>query len=140
MWDDTFYIGESLEDADFLTLNELFDTVTAIAPDATFNPFAGSHEDLNGQRTGIGLPIASWKWKHRDDLDVEALRALCPFLSATVYVRTLINEVDIYGARIYRTFQAVMLWPEEGEEKEVNTTLGFEINFRHMVIQAEEIY
>jgi hypothetical protein len=33
-----------------------------------------------------------------------------------------------------------MLWPEEGEEKEVNTTLGFEINFRHMVIQAEEIY
>lgn len=134
-WESVVYLGTGLDDPSFLTLNELFSTDEIVEPDVTFEPFADYHDDLNGLRVGVGLPRATLKWNAIEDRHVEALRALCPDASARLYVRIPTNSYDIYDARLYRTFYGVAIWPTE--DKQAGATLGFQLDFRRLVIQSE---
>jgi hypothetical protein len=136
-WSSTFYIGTDL-DTDFDTLNTLFEVSDAIDPDATFSPFAAFNDNIDGSRSGIGFPMATWKWAARQDTRIEILQAFWDgALSVPLYIRTLTNRLDIYNARIYRTFLCQALWPPKGEDKQASATLGFELEFRHLILQDE---
>ena len=136
-WDDTFYLGETLDEADFLTLNEIFASSDLLDPDATFAPFSSYTDDVDGGRTGRGFPVVMWKWNAIEDLQVEALRVYCAALSSDVYIRTQTNRVDVYGAPVFATYKAKMLWMPRDEDKQAGKTLGFVIEFRHLILQAE---
>lgn len=137
---DTFYIGTALtENTYFKTLDVWFSGMagTPVRPDWTFSPYSGYQELANAGRLGIGYPKASWNWQHRRNVDVEALRDLCPGLSASVFIRTPINEADgSTGLIIWKTFACMMLWMPDDEEKSVLNTLGFTIEFRRLVLQV----
>ncbi len=138
-WPSSFMIGTDL-DTDFQTLNDLFGTTKATDPDATFAPFAALHDNIDGSRSGVGFPMANWKWQGKEDLNVDVLEAFWDgALSVPLYVRTLTNRVDVDGARIYRTFLCQALWMPKDEDKQAGFTLGIEIEFRHMILQAEAV-
>jgi hypothetical protein len=138
-WPNDFMIGTDL-DTDFQTLNDLFDTSQAAAPDATFAPFSGFTDNVDGSRSGVGFPNATWKWRAKEDVNVDVLEEFWDgALSVPLYIRTLTNRVDIYGARIYRTFLCQALWPPADEDKQASYTLGLELEFRHLVIQEEAV-
>lgn len=136
---DTFYIGTALtEGTHFKTLDVWFSGMagTPVRPDWTFSPYSGYQELANGGRLGIGYPKASWSWQHRRNVDVEALRDLCPGLSASMYIRTPTNEADGNGLVIWKTFACMMLWMPDDEEKSILNTLGFTVEFRRLVLQV----
>lgn len=137
-WPSTFMIGTDL-DTDFDTLNEVLETADAVDPDATFTPFAAFHENIDGSRSGVGFPMATWKWQGKEDLKVEVLQAFWDgALSVPLYIRTLINRVDDEsGERVFRTFLTQALWIERAEDKQAGYTLDVELNFRHLIIQEE---
>jgi hypothetical protein len=136
-WLDEFYIGTDL-DSDFNTLNELFNTDEVVDPDSTFAPFAAYTDNVDGSRSGVGFPMANWKWNARDDAQIEILQEFwAGALSVPLYIRTRTNRLDIYGAPVYRTFLCEALWPPKDEDHQAGATLGFEIEFRHLVLQSE---
>lgn len=138
-WSNTFYIGSSVDPSDFKTLDEWIfnNNGMSASPDATFSPFSGFAEQADSQRKGRGFPRAVWHWSARNDIDIEVLRSFITDLSGTVYIRTPTNEVDAYGVRIWETFQAVMLWPPDDEDKQAYHTLGFTLEFRKLIVTAE---
>lgn len=132
---DTFYIGtDSDEFSDFLTLaSRLANKGKPIEPQWTFTPFADHRELADGTRLGVGSPQATWHWDHRDDVHLEALRALCPGLSANLFIRTPTNDTSS-GARVWETFSCIMLWPPIDEDKQAGHTLDFTIEFRRLEV------
>lgn len=138
-WLSTFYIGTDL-DTDFQTINDLFNTSQAIDPDATFAPFTAYTDNINGSRSGVGFPMATWKWSGKEDINIGVLQEFWSgALSVPLYIRTLTNDVDVYGARVYRTFLCQALWPPKDLDMQAGFTLGLELEFRHCVIQAEAV-
>lgn len=138
-WPSSFMIGTDL-DTDFQTLSDLFNTSEASDPDATFAPFAAYTDNIDGSRSGVGFPSATWKWQGKGDLNVGVLQEFWSgALSVPLYIRTLTNDVDVYGARIYRTFLCQALWPPKDLDMQAGFTLGFELEFRHCVLQAEAV-
>jgi len=138
-WPSNFMIGTDL-DTNFQTLEEVLDTADAIDPDATFSPFAAYTDNIDGSRSGVGFPMASWKWEASEDLKLDVLEEFWSgALSVPLYVRTLINRVDDNGSRVFRTFLAQALWMPKDEDKQASYTLRVEISFRHMVIQEEAV-
>lgn len=138
-WLDEFYIGTDL-DTDFQTLNELFDTDEVVDPDPTFAPFAAYNDNVDGSRSGVGFPMATWKWQGKEDVRVDLLEDFWDgALSVPLYIRTKTNRLDIYNAPIYRTYLCEALWPPKDEDKQAGQTLGFEIEFRHMILQEEAV-
>src|SRR5512142_323364 len=75
-----------------------------VDPQWTYEPYSSYANLGDGTRRGLGFPVATWHWQFLRDTQREALRALCPGLSASVYVRTLTNETSS-GARAYGNFQ-----------------------------------
>lgn len=136
-WLSEFYIGTDL-DTDFQTLNDLFGTDKKLDVDATFAPFAAFTDNVDGSRTGVGFPMASWKWAGREDIYIGVLEGFwAGALSVPLYIRTLTNNVDIYGERVWRTFLCQALFPPKDLDMQAGHTLGFELEFRHMILQAE---
>lgn len=138
-WPDVVMVGTDLV-SDFQTLNDLFVTSQAIEPDVTFAPYAAYVDNLDGSRSGIGFPQASLKWNGLDDDHVEILEEFWNgALSVPLYWRLPTNRYDVYGDRIYRTFLTQALYPPKDEDKQAGATLGFEIELRHMIQQAEQV-
>jgi hypothetical protein len=140
-WQDTFYIGTILDGAyaDFATLKGIiYNLDKPVDPEWTFAPFAAHLDLADGSRSGIGFPRTTWAWKHRKDVHMEVLRAICPGLSAQVYIRTPTNDTSS-GARVFRTFHAQMLWMPDTEDKQAGYTLEVNFEFRNMRIQPELI-
>jgi hypothetical protein len=136
-WPSTFMIGTDL-DTDFQTLNDLFEIADAVDPDATFAPFAAFTDNVDGSRSGVGFPMATWKWNGKEDLRVDVMEEFWDgALSVPLYIRTLTNRVDVYGARIYRTFLTQALWMPKDEDKQAGYTLDVVIEFRHLILQEE---
>jgi hypothetical protein len=135
-WLNEFYIGTDL-DTDFQTLNDLLETSKLIDFDSTFTPFADYTDNIDGSRSGVGFPMVSWKWAGREDVRVEILQAFWGgALSVPLYIRTKTNRLDVYGAPVYSTFLCQAIWPLE-EDHQAGATLGFELQFRRLVIQDE---
>ncbi len=101
-------------------------------PQWTYQPYTSYQDLLDGTRRGMGFPMATWHWQFLTDVQREALRALCPGLSAQVYIKTLTNETSS-GVRTYGTFSAVMFWPPASEDKQAGNVLGFTLEFHHLV-------
>jgi len=138
-WHSTFYIGTDITypGEDFAPLSEWLDYKDVpVSPEWEFFPFSANFDKGDGGRIGVGFPRATWRWAHREDVHLEALRAICPGLSALVYIRTPTNEISS-GARVWRTYQCQMLWMPESIEFAVNQAIDFTLEFRRMVIQEE---
>ena len=138
-WDDMFYIGTILDGvgADFATLKSLLLNLNKpVDPGWTFQPFSASYPKGDGGEAGVGFPRTTWEWQHRKDVHIEVLKALCPGLSAQVYIRTPTNK-SASGVHVWRTYRSQMLWMPEDEDKQAGYTLGVTLEFRRLIIQAE---
>lgn len=138
-WDNAFYMGVSLEEADFKKLKDWLPNYRKpVDPDWTYAPFAGYHDNMDLSRTGLGLPIITWKWNIRQNIHIETLRVLIPFLSAPLYIRSPLNQAnETTGAQLWRTFLTQALWMPKDEDKAAKKTLGFMLTFRGCLVQEE---
>lgn len=124
-----FMIGSENNIYDLLPLDDIFSPAGgAWDPDWSFQPFAASVELGSGLTQGHGFPVAIWRWNQLSNVNREALRELCPGLSAIVYINTKTNETSS-GAETWGTFRAVMNWTPEDEDKQADRTLGVVIRF-----------
>lgn len=97
-------------------------------PDWSYRPYQEAVMLGNGQKRGMGFPSATWTWRGISETDRETLRGYCSGLSAEVYVATPTNETTS-GARDWINASAIMQWMDEDEEKNVNHTLDFQVEF-----------
>lgn len=126
-----FEIGTSL--AGMETLNELFENDSEVFnPDWSFQPFAGSVRLADGTIKGQGFPVAVWRWNRLSNIYREAIKALIPGLSATLYIHTPTNE-SASGVITWGDFQAVAQWTDTDEDKAANQTLGLVLTFTHLI-------
>lgn len=93
-------------------------------PLQTFKPFSKAVENGAGGVKGQGWPIAEWVWGFLEEDERDALKALCPGLSVEVYIRTLNADLD------WRTYRALMIWPTEAEDRQVGSSMKFQLVFR----------
>ena len=138
-WASVFMIGTDITypGDDFVPLSDWLDYKDVpVNPEWEYFPFSATFERGDGGRTGVGFPHAAWTWAHREDVHLEALRAICPGLSALVFIRTPTNEISS-GLRVWRTYQCQMLWMPESIEFQINQAMGFALEFRRMVVQTE---
>lgn len=135
MADNTFYIGVTVDEVyDFFPLTTWFENFNRpVDPDWTFSPYAAFQEQADAGRRGVGFPRVTWTWNHRKDAHVEVLRTICPGLSASVAIRTPLNET-VSGVKQWGTFTGIMLWPPNDEDKQAGYTLGFVLEFRRLIL------
>ncbi len=140
-WLSTFYIGTDITypGDDFAPLSTwLSNKDIPIDPDWIFSPHSAAFDKGDGGRAGVGFPRAAWSWAHRQDAHIEIFQTLCPGLSASVYIRTPTNTVAS-GLLVWRTYLCQMLMPPEDIDYQAGQALGFVLEFRHMVVQAEAV-
>jgi hypothetical protein len=134
-----FKIGATLE-----TMQEL-DAILAgdfeVDPDWSFAPYSTSVRLGNGQQKGMGFPIARWRWNGMDMTNRELLRNFVGSdLSATVYIQTATNETEeLYGEDevVFRTYEAIMNWPNQDEDFQASAVVSFVLIFTHLIEQVE---
>jgi hypothetical protein len=117
-------------------------TIPVRPPKHTFSPHAEDKKLVSGLVMGLGWPTATWNWAAITSAERASLRTFCTGSSAWVYMRTRTNEVDTTTVPgtitdVYRSFYAVMVWPDQKEEYDSHHRLNFVINFQNMIEQAE---
>jgi len=130
-----FSIGLTTSIYDFILLEDLLDQ--AGDPDWSFQQYATAIRLGDGTLKGQGFPVAIWRWNFMTNANRDELKDLCPNLSALIYIRTPTNEIDVYGDLVWGTFQCIMNWTPEDEDKQVNKTLGLIVTFTHLVEVVE---
>ncbi len=100
------------------------------APKSTFTPYADEQALVSGLVRGVGYPTATWTWGVLTRQERDALRAFCPGKSARIYIRT--KTMD--SADSYHTYQAVMVWATQEEERDTQRRLEFKVDFKSMVL------
>ena len=91
-------------------------TVPVRPPRFSFAPYSKPIPLGDGSVRGAGWPKAEWRWDTITAAERDQLRVYCPGASAVVYIKTRVNANN--GAQVdqYKTFKAVMVWPNpEGE-------------------------
>lgn len=122
----------------FLPLDQLLLELDDPDPDWSFQPYSTSVRLANGVLQGNGFPIAKWRWKIMPDTDREILRAMiAPNLSGPVFIRTATNEVDVYGAIVFKTYSCIMNWPDTDEDLQADKVLDLLLTFTHLVEVTE---
>lgn len=99
-------------------------------PKSTFTPYSEEQQLVSGLVRGVGFPRAQWIWGVITREERDALRQYCPEKSATVYIKTKTMDT----ADSYHTYQAVMVWPTQEEERDTQRRLQLKITFRTMVL------
>lgn len=128
-----YRIGTSTDIYEFELLSDILPNHgKPVDPDWSYRPYANSVKLGNGHDKGMGYPSATWRWNQLPDAAREVLRTLCPGLSSNVYIRTPINETSS-GVKTWKTFQAIMHWTPEDEDKQAGRTLGIVVVFTHLV-------
>ena len=123
-----YQLGTSLE-----LLADLGDLYTAIPiPQATYRAGSERITLASGKVRDFGFPQASWNFPMLTLAQRDYLRSFCDDTSATVYVRTSTDAEDLD----YRTFQAVMVWPDE-EDIRAELVFNLKISFIYMIEQEE---
>jgi hypothetical protein len=102
-------------------------TVSVRPPKHGFSPYSKPLPLGNGTVRGGGWPTASWNWKILGRAERDQLRTFCPGASAEVFITTRISD----NADEYKTFSAVMLWPQE-EEKDAGKRPDFTLKFQRL--------
>ena len=102
-------------------------------PEWTFAPYAASQDTGAGSLKGMGFPTATAHWDGLYAVQREALRTICPGLSAHVFVNAWVNETASQ-VLVWHTFDEQMLWMTKEEGKESNLIeLAVDVKFRTMI-------
>jgi hypothetical protein len=129
-----FKIGTANTIYDFLPIDTLLNTSQGIDPDWSFRPYSTSVRLANGQLQGNGFPIAIWRWNALSLANRQVLRDLITTgLSASMYIRTATNDVDVYGDIVYKSFSCIMTWTDQDEDIQADSDLGVILTFTHLV-------
>lgn len=97
-----------------------------VAPKSEFRPFSKNVITGNGQKKGLGFPVAIWHWDYVTKDQRDNIRAFVDGLSSTVYFRTRIEDDS------YADFVGIMNWVEE-EEKYAGRRFDLTLEFTHLV-------
>lgn len=123
----TLYSYEIGSTASTTNLESLSTPITATK--STFHPYSVMLPLGDGTVRGAGWPTAEWRWGFLSQAQRDALRAFCSGASASVYIRTRINDTS----DAYKYFTATIIWPIESEERDAGRRLDFVIQFQKMV-------
>lgn len=110
-----------------------FDTLGLLDPEASYSDYSQSLALGNGTEKGMGWAVAEWHWSAITATQRAVLRSLIPAKSATVFIRTQIQDGS------FQDFQAIAIWPEN--ENPPITAQGdfvitdFSIQFRQLIPQ-----
>ena len=127
-----FKIATSTTGSNPANWSELDQILDANEPDWSYKPWQGVVILGDLTRKGIGYPSATWTWRGISEVDRETLRGFCASLSSEVYISTPTNESSS-GVRSWINASAVMNWMDADEEKNVDHTLDFQIEFTKIV-------
>jgi len=120
-----FKIGTTL--AGLTTLDAL--SVFVPDPKTSYKPYSRVINLGSGLRLGAGWATAEWHYGFLLQTQREVLRAFCTTASAEVFIRTRIRDLSTDGTpTLFRSFKAVMIWPEEEEyrrSKRLDVTIKF---------------
>jgi len=132
-----FKLGLTNDIYSFFPIDELLPNVNIPNdPDWSFKQFATAVTLGDGAVQGNGFPVAIWRWNHMSVEHRAILKALCPALSVSCFIRTATNELDDDELE-FKVFSAIMVWPEEDEDIRVRKVLSFVLRFTHLV-EVEE--
>lgn len=86
-----------------------------------------------GLTRGDGFPSCQWTFDFIPQAGVQALRTLCPGVSAPVYIRTRTDAADAFAV-----FLANMHWPQDAQTKRAfgGGYKDFVIEFTHLEVQV----
>lgn len=98
-------------------------------PKGFYRPYAEEKQLVSGLVRGVGYPVAIWQWDVIPRAERDMLRTFCPGQSANVYIRT--KTLD--SSDSYANFYAVMVWPIQDEQRDVQRRTTFKIEFRFLV-------
>ena len=99
------------------------------APQQVFTPFSQYIRLGDGSSKGVGFPTCEWSFGFLSEADRDALKSYCAGASATVYIRTLDQDLD------WQNYEALLIWPENGEERRNGATIDIVLRFDRMVKQ-----
>lgn len=119
-----FEIGESL--GSMTNLAELETPIVEETPRSSYLPYARTVNTGDGGKRGIGSPVAVWDFPLLTLDQRNQLKGFCPGASATVYIRTKLNDDS------YADFQAIMIWPDSTEDRWYGEKKNFSIIFRNL--------
>lgn len=102
-------------------------------PKTTFKPYSQYLPLGSGAVRGGGWATAEWRYNASGDdyltrAQRDQLKAFCTGASAEVYISTPVNDT----ADQFKTFRAIMIWPEE-EVKDFTVRRDFVIRFQRLV-------
>lgn len=99
-------------------------------PKSEYYPYARTVNLGDGGRRGVGYPMAAWTFPLLTVEQRDQLKSFCPDASATVYIRTKLND-DTYA-----DFSAVMIWTDT-EDRWYGVKRNYQILFRNLVLIPE---
>lgn len=114
------------------------DALTVFVPDprTSFRPYSKMIDLGSGLKRGAGWPTAEWNYGFLTQEQREQLRTFCTGASAEVFITTRTRDEDD-DDQLFKTFKAVMIWPEE-EDYRNSKRLDFTIKFTRLEEQEEE--
>ncbi len=96
------------------TMVNLEDGLNIRPPRGFYYPASLEVETLDsGYMRWLGYPVAEWYFAQIKQYERDVLRNYCPGSSAVVYIKTRVNDLNIF-----KKYKAIMQWPRE-EERDV---------------------
>lgn len=141
MADQTYLIAASATGADPNNWSVVSTLLSTVSTDITlrtleweFEPYSKYTRLANGQKRGMGFPIARWIFKGLRPGQRENLRDFCLTVSADVYIRTPTSETS-GGVRTYGDYSAILSWMERSEiaSDGIGVVEQTELTFTHLV-------
>lgn len=128
----SFKIGTTL--AGITTL----DALTTFVPDpkTSFRSYSKLLDLGSGLKRGAGWPTAEWNYGFLTQAQREQLRTFCAGASAEVFITTRTRDEDNEDS-LFKTFKAVMIWPEE-EDYRNSRRVDVTIKFTRLEVQVVE--
>jgi hypothetical protein len=100
-------------------------------PKSSYLPYARTNNKGNGGVRGVGSPVAQWSFAVLSIEQYNQLKTFCTGASADVYIRTKLDD-DTYA-----DFQAIMIWPNEPQDRWYGERKNFTVLFRNLVLIPE---
>jgi len=102
-------------------------------PTTDFKPYSKLIDLGSGLKRGAGYATAKWIYGYITEAQRNQLRTFCTGASAEVFIRT--RTRDTSGSTLFKTFKAVMTWPEQEDYRNSRRT-DFIISFSRLEVQT----
>jgi hypothetical protein len=120
-------------------LQKLWPTLAVNPPRGRYFDAAEFADKSNGQVVARGFPMAIWEFSVLKETMVSTLRGYVGTAqSATIFIKTRVPPDSASSVEVFKTFQAIMVWPGEGLMRQRNFNgryLDIAIEFRQLVEQ-----